>query len=135
MTAPRVSLHQAAVGALVSGNADGPGCLKGRRGKRMLVGCRLYEHRAAPAPIICFADAVPVLDSPVEVEDWLVSPGRLAGFGSVVVPVAAVSARPDHQVDAGPAAEDFAHRERDGAPVKAWVGMRHESPIAFATKV
>ncbi|SPM26664.1 Mycobacterium terramassiliense ORFan, partial [Mycobacterium terramassiliense] len=128
-------LHQGSVGALIGGNTNGSGRLQRRRGERMRPRCRLHKHRPTPAPMIWLAAAAPVLNPPIEIANWPVSPTRLARFGSVVVPVAPVSSRPDHQVDAGPAAKHLAHRKRDRPAMKPRIRLGDESPIAFAAKV
>jgi hypothetical protein len=57
----------------------------------------LNPDGALGAPAARIGGAAPVFDAPIDVEDRVIVPGRIAGFGREIVPVVAVSARrPSH---------------------------------------
>ena len=47
--------------------------------------------------------ALPVLDPAIDFQNIVVVPAIVAGFGCKIVPVILVTARPDHDIDRGPA--------------------------------
>ena len=95
----------------------------------------LNEDLAAATAPFRIRSAVPVLDAPVDVEYVPVIPRLVAGFFGPVVEVVLVTARPDHAVDAGAAADGFAHRLDDRAIVDARAPLGAEVPVEFAALV
>ena len=130
-----VLLHHAAVGTLVGRNPDRPRRIDCRHGQRVHVRRGLHEDRSPAAAVIRLADSMPILDRPIQIKHRPISPRTLAGLSSEVLPVASMSPRPDHQVDARSPAQHFAHRKRDRSAVHRRVGLGREIPITLAAKV
>lgn len=84
-------------------------------------GLRVHGGVDVDRPVDTAADriapAVPVFDAPVDLEDGVIAPARIARDLGEVIPVGPVPPRPDPHVDARPAAQHFPHVERHAAAI------------------
>src|ERR1700724_277884 len=90
---------------------------------------------AAPPASFRIGGHMPVLDSPIDVEDMPIVPGIVASLFGPEIEIVLVTAGPDHSVDAGATAEGLAHGLNDRAIVHAGAALRAEVPIELAALV
>src|SRR6202040_1067836 len=132
--AARTFLHDA---VLVGEGRDAQGLCGPEEGRRdgAWIGSRLNEDLAAATAPLWIRNAVPVLDTPVDVEYVPVVPGVVAGFPGPVVEVVLVTAGPDHPVDAGTSPDGLAHGLGDRTVVDARAAFGGEVPVKFAALI
>src|SRR3984893_3602127 len=111
------------------------GGLEESRRDRTGIGGGLHEDLAAATASFRIGGAMPVLDSPIDVEDMPIVPGIVASLFGPEIEIVLVTAGPDHSVDAGATAEGLAHGLNDRAIVDAWAAFRAEVPIELAALV
>ncbi len=128
-------LHQPTVRILEWRYADRSRCFQCCEGQGAGVGRWLNERRPPDAAVLGIGQAVPILDSLVYRQHGVVTPSEVSRFSCEEVPVTAVSARPDHRVDARSAAEDLAHRQKQPTTVQPRVGFTSEAPVERAANV
>lgn len=95
----------------------------------------LNVHGSTDAAVGGVRCSTPIFDPPIERQDGFVTPPRVARFGREIVPVGPVASRPDHDVDAGAAAEHLPHAHRQHPPVQVGVRLRPKRPVALAPKI
>src|SRR5215468_7331156 len=78
---------------------------------------------------------MPVFNAAIDIEHRLIIPRRVACVLCEVVPVVLMSPRPNKTIDAGTAAQNLSHAQREGAPVQMWVGLPYKRPIAFTANI
>ena len=83
----RGGFHHLAVGAFICRDANRSCAFENGQGQRIGVGRRLDEDRPASAAMRRVRRALPVLDAAIDVQDRLVTPGRVGALGRKVVPV------------------------------------------------
>src|SRR5262249_36658151 len=60
----------------------------------------LDKNWSSGSAVLWIRRAMPVFDSPIDIQDRLIAPRRIARLGGKVVPVVFVPARPNHYIDA-----------------------------------
>src|ERR1700710_2198063 len=101
----------------------------------MRIGRGLYVHHAVTAAIVRVGISRPCLDSmTIQFDNGLVTPGGIARFSGVIVPIGPMSARPCRDIDAGTTAQDLSHLVWDRPSVQARVRFGDKTPIQFTTE-
>src|SRR4029077_14665897 len=102
-------LHHATVLIFKYRNTDRAHSLKQGASGRARVWPRLDEHRYTGSAIFWIRWPMPVFDPAIDVQNRFVAPRWISSFRCKEIPVAFVTARPDHRVDAGSATQALSH--------------------------
>src|SRR5258706_2553738 len=129
------TFHHQPVLALEGRNADGARAFDHGGGDRVRVWRGLNKNRSSRPGTCWIRRAMPIFNAAIDVQYGFVAPCGVPSLGREEIPVILVPARPDHDVDAGSAAKDLAHIQRNGASVKVRTGLRHTSPVTFAAEI
>src|SRR5215469_4514283 len=97
-----ISLHHAAILIFKDWNPNRAYSLKQGASDWARIRRRLDEHWSAGSAIFRIRRPMPVFDATINVQYRFVAPRRISRFRCKEIPVALVTARPDHGVDAGP---------------------------------
>src|SRR5208282_501745 len=134
--AASAGLHHAPAGILKSLQSCRFGRFQDSDGEGMGIGRRLHVHPTAGASVLRIRTSRPILDATaVQVEGCVASPRSIIRLGGESIPIRLMAPRPGRYVYARTAAQDLAHRIRDGAAVQLRVGLGDETPIEFAAEI
>src|SRR6202011_2449835 len=129
-----LAFHHQPVLALEGRNANGARPFDHGRGHRVRVRRGLNKNQPSRPAIFRVRRAMPIFNAAIDVQYRFVAPSGVPGLGREEIPVILVPARPAHDVDAGSAAKNLAHIQRNRTSVEVWIRLAHKGPVAFAAK-
>src|SRR5215472_1984690 len=131
-----IGLHDAAVLILKDRNPKRPHSLKQSLNGRCGIALqRLDKYRSAGPAISWIGCSLPVLNAAINIKNRFIAPRWVPRFGCKEVPVALVTASPDHRIDTRSTAQNLSHAHRNGAAVQVWVWLGVELPVSFASDI
>src|SRR5262245_32944263 len=130
-----IRLHDPAVLIFKNLNPKRAYFLKQGWSRRVRILQRLDKYRPPGSAISWIRCPLPVFDAAINIKHRFIAPPRVPCFGCKEVPVALVTASPDHCVYAGSAAQHFSHAQGNGAAIEVWVRLGLELPVSLASDI
>src|SRR5262249_8747904 len=104
-----ISLHHAAILIFKDWNPNRAYSLKQGASDWAQIRPRLDENWSAGPAVFRIGCPAPIFDPAINVQNRFIVPPRISRFGCKEIPIALVTARPNHRVDAGATAQCLSH--------------------------
>src|SRR5215467_4863014 len=130
-----IGLHDPTVLIFKDRNPSRAYCLEQAFSGRVRIPQWLDKYRSPGSAISWIGCPLPVLDAAINIKNRFIAPRWVPRFGRKEVPVALVTASPDHRVNARSPAQNLSHAHGNGAAVEVWVWLGVELPVSLASDI
>src|SRR5262249_18023561 len=130
-----LSLHHPTVLILEARDPDRARSFKHGKSNRLGVRRGLNKDRSSGSAVLGVWGAMPIFDATIHLQHRLIAPCRVACLRREEVPIALVSPRPSHYVDARAATQHLTHVHGNSASVEMGIRLCVEAPVTLAPEI